>query len=564
MMSKPHGALRGLITCLAMVAGTANAADYDVFAGISQPIGVSCVGDGPDGVEDRLIVTSYDGHVYTVSEGGVATRRTPIPGLPSWNGVEVYLAVSPGLGSWPLGGVYLVRGGTIYHVDSTFSTATVFASIAGAPSSHSGITFDRTGAWDFDMIVSLSDGRVYRIDASGTPSYVASTGVLHEGPRVIPDDTIKWPTYAGCISTSSESAHRVYAICPNGSVSVIASGISNAESSDLRPSASSLTTFGSTPYVYFLSAFNYSRMVAYTEADLPIGSESDLFVAREYSGGIYRLNESSVSTFDVAGNEHYEGSNFCFAAGAIDTSEDCTNGTDDDGDGLADGDDPDCHVCGDGDLDPGEACDDGNVVDGDGCDATCASECEDPDGDLICVEDDNCPDDANPGQEDTDGDDLGDACDVCPLDPFNDADSDGVCGDEDNCPIDANADQVDLDNDSTGDVCDACVDPDDDGVCAPFDECESTVLPETPTVGLNVNHWADTDGDGVFNTVSRGKGKGPGRAYTMVDTRGCSCEQIIEACGVGTGHTMHGCSISVMDDWTNGDSDGDGDACDTH
>ncbi len=61
-------------------------------------------------------------------------------------------------------------------------------------------------------------------------------------------------------------------------------------------------------------------------------------------------------------------------------------------------------------------------------------DCSDVDDDWTCDEDDNCPDDYNPGQEDEDSDDYGDACD--------------------NCPDDYNPDQADSDFDGIGDVCD--------------------------------------------------------------------------------------------------------------
>ncbi len=48
--------------------------------------------------------------------------------------------------------------------------------------------------------------------------------------------------------------------------------------------------------------------------------------------------------------------------------------------------------------------------------------------------------------------------DVCPVDPLNDVDGDTVCGDVDNCPDDANADQSDFDIDGLGDVCDGTPD----------------------------------------------------------------------------------------------------------
>ena len=52
-----------------------------------------------------------------------------------------------------------------------------------------------------------------------------------------------------------------------------------------------------------------------------------------------------------------------------------------------------------------------------------------------------------------------------------------------------------------------------------------------------------------FDTLVKGKGKGPNRSYIIADTAGCSCEQIIEMQSLGGGHTKFGCSISAMDDW---------------
>ena len=76
----------------------------------------------------------------------------------------------------------------------------------------------------------------------------------------------------------------------------------------------------------------------------------------------------------------------------------------------------------------------------------CVSDCvTDSDSDGVPDDGDNCPNDANPDQENTDGDDLGNVCDACPNDPDNDIDSDGICGDVDNCPNDSNTDQANAD-----------------------------------------------------------------------------------------------------------------------
>lgn len=115
-----------------------------------------------------------------------------------------------------------------------------------------------------------------------------------------------------------------------------------------------------------------------------------------------------------------------------------------------------------------------------------------------------------------------------------DADGDCVPDESDNCPGVANADQRDIDGDGAGDACDVCA---------------GTLIPEgVPTVKLGVNRWALVDGDHNFDTTLPG-GSGPKRSYTIEETRGCSCEQIIQELDLGEGHVKFGCSIGAMDSW---------------
>jgi hypothetical protein len=86
-----------------------------------------------------------------------------------------------------------------------------------------------------------------------------------------------------------------------------------------------------------------------------------------------------------------------------------------------------------------------------------------------------------------------------------------------------------------------------DGIATEFDFCPGTVIPESaPTKDFGPNRSALTDASGIFETA----GPNPqGREYTIEDTAGCSCEQIVDILDLGNGHLKHGCSFSAMDDW---------------
>lgn len=203
-------------------------------------------------------------------------------------------------------------------------------------------------------------------------------------------------------------------------------------------------------------------------------------------------------------------------------------GSDADNDGVPDGEDL-CPDTATGDTVDASGCSDAQVdSDGDGvCDPGAVSV-----GPAACAGSDNCPSDPNPLQVNTDGDADGDACDT---DDDNDGDSDAdelACGSD---PLDA------------AETC-ANVDTDKDGVPDVNDACAATVeMAPTSSRGLGRNRWI---------LENRAFTQGPpqsGRlfAFTIEDTRGCSCSQIIVEAGLGKGHLKYGCSNSAMIDWTN-------------
>jgi hypothetical protein len=143
---------------------------------------------------------------------------------------------------------------------------------------------------------------------------------------------------------------------------------------------------------------------------------------------------------------------------------------------------------------------------GDACDVCVNDPGDDIDGDGVCGDVDNCPNVPNSAQADSDSDGIGDVCDAEECDGLDndgdgsvdegfDADSDTIADCFDNCPSNANAGQEDADGDGTGDACDTCTDTDGDGFGDPGFPASTCTLDNCPAVS-NPSQ-TDTDGDGT-------------------------------------------------------------------
>lgn len=96
------------------------------------------------------------------------------------------------------------------------------------------------------------------------------------------------------------------------------------------------------------------------------------------------------------------------------------------------------------------------------------------------------------------------------------------------------------------------LDSDGDGVSDENDACSGTEIPElsVPSRRLGVNRWALTDADNQFDTTPPPSQDPPAEpGYTLDDTAGCSCEQIIIELDLGVGHSRFGCSTGAMETW---------------
>lgn len=257
---------------------------------------------------DRVLITNYNcgdpRQVISVNSTGASTMFASLPSRGS-GCYEDYLAISPGLGGFPVNHVYVDQGPNIVETDPYGTYLGVFATIPSLPSDHNGITFDHVGAFGFDMILTGSNGQIWRVNHLGIRTLVTTlAAVTFEGPEVAP---VGFGSFGGDLFLAAETNGTIVAISPTSTVTVVGS-FPLAESIRFIPPTP--CNFGTTGAPFF-DVITGSRQVIMFPSSNFTGKNGNALVTGESTGIIGLLYANgTIASFASGLGSNQEGSAF--------------------------------------------------------------------------------------------------------------------------------------------------------------------------------------------------------------------------------------------------------------
>jgi len=265
------------------------------FASIPSPIGVVTTPN------QMLVTTPYCGsahQVYSVDTSGNTQLFATLPPVANGDCSEDYIDISPGLGGFPAGNIYVTQGPQIYEISPDGSQITLFATIPTMTANgHDGIVFDRVGSFGYDMLVTGHNGYVYKVNSAGVATRIGRVNSEIEGPDVAP---YSFGPYGGDVLLAGEGKSEIWAMTPTGRIlNVVPYYV--AEHVNIVPT--SQCTFGNTGGSYAVSDYADNGVVLYNRSMLA-GLGGDALVTSEDRGGIDALTPTasgvSESVFEPA------------------------------------------------------------------------------------------------------------------------------------------------------------------------------------------------------------------------------------------------------------------------
>ena len=247
-----------------------------VFAAVPSPIAVAAT-------PHALLVLSGAScsAVYAVSAGGaVAPFATLVPSANKCT--EGAIAISPGLGNFPSGEVYVLENGALYALPAGGSPVPIAASetIANLSGTYPAQAFDYSGSFGNALLATGGKyGNAYAIGPTGDATFLGAFGTTVEGPSVAPLD---FGAFGGDLMVASEGKSPVYAMAPGPSHPIqVFSQWPDSEAVSFVPGLS--CSYATTGDAYFVADYSANEILTLPSATLRAYAGSALLLG-EYKG----------------------------------------------------------------------------------------------------------------------------------------------------------------------------------------------------------------------------------------------------------------------------------------
>jgi hypothetical protein len=200
------------------------------------------------------------------------------------NEVKIATARSGGAGGFAMGELFVGNGvdGQIVRISSDgTSIINPWVDLPGASNGlmRGSLYVDRTGVFGGDLIVSTTNGQIWRVDSAGTSTMLVDLHTHLEGMITVPDAPARYGPLAGRVIVGAEGVGQMFAVAVDGTTETYSLGV-NVEDIDIV-----------VPHENFFGVNYGSSVLLGVEADefLPIAGDIILTQESHSNVGLYRL-----------------------------------------------------------------------------------------------------------------------------------------------------------------------------------------------------------------------------------------------------------------------------------
>lgn len=282
-----------LIACLVLgvilVGGSAPAAASHKGGGGPSPFAALPGANAVSATPTALLAMSESdcSTVYSISAAGQTSTFATLPGAAS-HCPEQAIAVSPGLGNFVAGTVYVLQGSNLYEISPDGRTVTLLPGLSQLNGgSYAGLTFDYAGSFGYGLLaVGSSHGNVVAIDAAGNVQNVGAFGTSVDGPAVAPIGFGTGGDLGGyLVAAAGGHSSSVYAMNPTTGVPQPVTSWNYAEAVSFVPTLS--CTFSTTGDAYFVAdSSSNGGILAFASSSFTSVVGDGLVVAETHNGGV--------------------------------------------------------------------------------------------------------------------------------------------------------------------------------------------------------------------------------------------------------------------------------------